>query len=151
MGVSPLLAHNIANNKNSSIGMRFGRDHPQVITIIGQLVPFNAFDAVISMNYTKVTADNQTMYSIPLNMLTGNTRTTHVIFAIDEQRLTLYAVDGSKKNIEFSVEWTVSSRSTYRLMEKWVHIPTKTEAISFFEMVENPLKDHFCSLLPPMI
>ena len=139
----------MASSKISSISIDVDRDTPQIITIIGQLVPFNTLNAVITMNYTKVTADNKTKYKIPLNALTANTRTTHVIFAIGDQSLKLYAVHRSKKNVEFSVEWTLFGSRRYRLMEKWVHVPTKTEAISYFDIVQNPEEDDFCSLLPP--
>ena len=51
------------------------------------------------MNYTNVKADNKTMYPIPMNMLTGNMKTSRVIFGWRPGTLTLYAVDKSKDNI----------------------------------------------------
>ena len=152
MGVSPVLSRNIARNKKGSIGIAFDNKNPQIITIVGRLMPDDAFQAKIAMNFTRVKADNETMYYMPLNMLTGNTDATDVIFAKDDHSLTLYAVRGSAENDRvFFVEWKISDDSKYKMTEKWVHIPTETESISFFDRVQNPDEDHYCSLPAPVI
>ena len=153
MGLSPMLAANIAKHKKGSIGFAFDHDNPQITTIIARLMPDDIMEAKVAMNYTNVKADNETIYDIPMNMLTGNTMATGVIFGKSEHALTLYAVAGSvlKGRRTFSVEWSLSDNSTTNMIEKWVHIPTKTEAISFFYKVENADEDHYCDLLAPVI
>ena len=152
IGVSPIMSRNIARNKKGSIAIDFHPKNPQIITIIGRMIPDNALQARIAMNFTNVKTDNETMYNAPLNMLTGNTNVTDVIFAKHDHSLTLYAVHGStEKDRIFSVEWSVSDNSTYKMIEKWVHIPTRTEAISYFDRVNNPDEDDYCSLLAPVI
>lgn len=153
MGLSPMLAMNIARNKKGSIGIAFDHDNPQITTIIARLMHDDVMDAKVAMNYTNVKADNDTIYDIPMNMLTGNTMATGVIFGKSEHALTLYAVGGSvwKSPRLFSVEWSLSDNSTSNMIEKWVHIPTQTEAISNFYKVENADEDHYCDLLAPVI
>ena len=124
-----MLSRKIAKNKIGSIGIKFDRSDDRIITIVGLLIPEKALQATIAMNYTTVKADNQTMYEIPQNMLTGNTDATDVIFEIHDNSLTLYAVDGSANNKrQFSVNWRVSDNNTSKMIEKWAHIPSKTEA-----------------------
>ena len=159
IGVSRTMSRNIAQHKKGSIAIDFDHHNPQFLTIVGRLIPDDALHARVAMNFTKVKTDNETMYDIPLNMLTGNTAATDVIFAKRDHSLTLYAVRGSAENDRiFSVEWRVSDNSTNKMIEKWVHIPTETEAISIFERVQmnnnqfnNPDEDDYCSILAPVI
>jgi len=77
IGVLPDKADFIAKTKRSAISLKFHGGNPMLFTIIGALVPDdNPRNAKISMNYTNVKADNKTMYPIPMNMLTGNMKTS---------------------------------------------------------------------------
>ena len=134
LGVEQEKAEFIAKTKKSVLSMKFYGGNPMIFTIIGALVPDdNPRNAKISMNYTKVKADNQTMYPMPMNMLTGNTNTTHVIFGWEPGSLTLYAVDKSKYNRRISFEWHISPNSPNEVRETWIHVPTGKSVAFYFD------------------
>ena len=151
IGVLSDKADFIAKTKRSAISLKFHGGNPMIFTIIGALVPDdNPRNAKISMNYTNVKADNKTMYPIPMNMLTGNMKTSHVIFGWRPGTLTLYAVDKSKDNIKVSFEWSVSSKNPNEMKEKWVHVKTGKNVVFYFEKVNSTCQDKkkYCSYAP---
>jgi len=147
MSISPMLSLNLAKNKRSTVAIAFKKDNPKVITWIGRMIPDGEIGAIIFANYSSIKADNMTTYTIPLNMLTGNTNATHVIFEINGKYLTLNMVNELKENERLvSIEWSVSEDNEKEMREKWTHFATKTEATSFFEKVENDAEDPTCRI-----
>ena len=147
MSISPMLSLNLAKNKRSTVAIAFKKDNPKVLTWIGRMIPDGQIGAKIFANYSSVKADNMTTYTIPLDMLTGNTNATHVIFEISGKYLTLYMVNEHKENERLvSVEWSVSEDNEKEMREKWTHFATKTEATSVFEKVENDAEDPICRI-----
>ena len=147
MSISPMLSLNIAKNKRSTVAFAFKKENPKFITWIGRMIPDGEMGAKIFANYSNAKADNVTTYTIPLDMLTGNTNATHVIFEINGKHLTLYMVNERKNNERLvSVEWSVSEDNTKEMKEKWTHFATKTEATSIFEKVENDADDPICRI-----
>ena len=148
MGVSRMLSVNLAKNKKSTLAFAFQNDDPNNITWIGRMIPDGVMDAKIFANYTNVKADNQTMHAIPENMLTGNTLSTHVIFAIDGKNLTLYMVNEHRNNERLvSIEWSISNENQLEsLVETWTHHASNSKAMSIFEKVQDSDNDPNCSL-----
>ena len=148
MGVSPMLSVNLAKNKKSTLAFAFQNDDPNNITWIGRMIPDGVMDARIFANFTNVQADNQTMHPIPKNMLTGNTLSTHVIFAIEGKNLTLYMVCEHRNNERLvSIEWSISNENQFEWMvETWTHIASNLKAVSIFEKVQDSVNDPNCRL-----
>jgi len=145
-GVSSVLARNIAHNKKGSIYFSFKDEKSRIVTVIAR--GWTVLGAKVQMNYTNVNADNETMYDTPVNALTINSPIPiKTIFATNEKRITLYVVTESDRNNRiFSVEWTIPDKSSNNnMIEKWVHIPTQTEAISLFDKAHTPDLDPYCS------
>jgi len=147
MSISPMLSLNLAKNKRSTVSFAYKKNNPKVVTWIGRMIPDGDMGAIIFANYSSVKVDNMTTYTIPLDMLTGNTNATHVIFEINGKHLTLFMVNEHKNNERLvSVEWSVSDDNTKEMKEKWTHLATKTEATSIFEKVENDADDPICKI-----
>ena len=123
--------------------MSFEDDKSRIVTVIAR--GWTVLGAKVQMNYTNVKADNETMYDTPQNTLTEDyNEPVKTIFAINEKSFTLYvATESDRENRIFSVEWTKSSNN--EMIEKWVYIPTQTEAITIFDKAHNPNLDPYCS------
>ena len=147
MGVSPMLSVNLAKDKRATLAISYQKNSPDVVTWIGRLMPDGMMEAKIFANYTGIKADNKTMYRIPINMLTGNTNSTHVIFVISGKKLALYMVNELNVNDRLvSIEWSTPENNSEVMEEKWTHCASGTKATSLFEKVQNKGDDPNCKL-----
>ena len=88
----------------------------------------------------QITADNDTSYEMQPQHL-GFALHQNVTFAIEGIKLTAFHKNDTLTNIimdnpiNFFIEWKAESLG--EMTERWHHVPTNTEAISYYDRVEN--------------